>query len=132
MMKLSQHSKNKLNETFTKWKVDRDFGEPMFNYLIYGWEPGSCFTAVLANDFFRAMQSSHPANSVTAFKNLTGWICDTVPRVAYGSYDAVKHWVELQPETRRLILETHDLIYTEKEETWLALKGEAAPDPILW
>lgn len=119
-------------DTFIKWKVDKDFADPMFNYLVYGWEPGSCFTAVLANDFFTAMQASHPANTIPAFKALSGWINDTIPSAAYGSYEAVKDWCQLLPETRRTVLEHTGLIYTEKEETWLALQGEAKPEPLLW
>ena len=121
MIKLSSHSKKKLEDTFELWRVDKDFSDPMFNYLVYGWSPGSCFTAVLANDFARAIQTSHPANSIPAFKALTGWIGDHVPRNARGSYENVDRWIKLDPHLRRAELELKGLIYTEKQETWLAL-----------
>jgi hypothetical protein len=61
----------------------------MLNYLVYGYAPGSCFSAVLANDFFGAIGSSHSMNSVEAFKALAGWILNAFPAEAYGSYQAV-------------------------------------------
>jgi len=101
-----------------------DFADPVANYLIYGYEPGSCFTAVLANDFGAAMLSSHPRNSIEAFKTLVGWMRGHMPPQAYGSYERVRAWLDLDPVERRAILELNRLIYTPKEETWLALKGQ--------
>jgi hypothetical protein len=101
-----------------------DFADPMANYLVYGYEPGSCFSAVLANDFIGAIRSSHPSNTVEAFKALAGWIYSHVPPEAYGSYDKVNAWCDLDAEERRAILEHNRLIYSAKEETWMALKGE--------
>jgi hypothetical protein len=97
----------------------------MYNYMIFGYSPGSCFTSVLANDFVGAMRSSHPSNTITAFKALAGWIHSHLPPQAYGSYNRVQAWGELDTEERRVILEHNRLIYTAKEETWLALKGES-------
>ena len=128
-MKLSKHSKNRLMATFQKWDVPGDFADPMYNYLVYGYEPGSCFTAVLANDFMQAMQSSHPVNTVEAFKALVGWIRDTMPIESYGSYLTVKHWLKLQEDDRRQVLENHRLVYTTKEEMWLILKNEKTSNP---
>jgi hypothetical protein len=96
----------------------------MANYVVYGLEPGSCFTAVLANDFGAAMLSSHPSNSIEAFKALVGWMRSYLPPRAYGSYERVRAWLDLDADERRDILEHNQLIYTAREETWLALKGE--------
>jgi hypothetical protein len=96
----------------------------MANYVVYGYEPGSCFTAVLANDFGAAILSSHPSNSIEAFKTLVGWMRSHLPPTAYGSYERVRAWIDLDPEQRRNILELNRLIYTPQEETWMALKGE--------
>jgi hypothetical protein len=115
--------------TFQKWDVPGDFADPIYNYLVYGYEPGSCFTAVLANDFMRAMQSSHPVNTVEAFKALVGWMNDCMPIESYGSYLAVKHWLKLQEDDRRQVLENHRLVYTTKEEMWLILKNEKTSNP---
>jgi hypothetical protein len=131
-MNITVYSRNRLYETFTKWDVPRDFADPMANYLVYGYEPGGCFTAVLVNDFFAAIQSSHPANTVEAFKCLVGWIRSSMPVEAYGSYLAVKHWLKLEEDDRRRVLENHQLIYTAKEEVVLTLRSVSTVEPVLY
>jgi len=96
----------------------------MYNYLVHGFEPGSFFTAVLANDFAGAISRSHPAKTITALKALVGWMNDCMPADAYGSYTAVKEWCKLDDEYRRYTLEQHQLVYTTREETWKILKEE--------
>ena len=130
-MNITVYSNNRLRESASKWNVPSDFADPMLNYLVYGYEPGSCFTAVLANDFFRAIQSSHPSNTVEAFKCLTGWIRDRFPLEAHGNYETVNHWLALLPAERRTILERQGLIYTEQEEIMKTLKGEDIWEPAL-
>ena len=131
-MKLSEHSRNRLLATLSHWDVPREFAEPMYNYLVHGFSPGGCFTAVLANDFLNAVSRSHPANTIEAFKSLAGWIRDTVPAEAQGSYQAVESWIKLTPTARRAVLEDLDLIYTAKQETWLAISGEKTQEPMLY
>jgi hypothetical protein len=131
-MNITVYSRNRLYETFSKWDVPRDFADPMANYLIYGYEPGGCFSAVLANNFFAAIQSSHPANTVEAFKCLVGWINDCMPSEAYGSDNQVSEWCCLPEGHRRAILEKYELIYTEQEEVMLALRDESTIEPILY
>ena len=131
-MNITVYSRNRLYETFSKWDVPRDFADPMANYLVYGYEPGGCFTSVLANDFFAAMQSSHPSNTVEAFKCLVGWINDCMPPEAYSSYNRVSEWCHLSEDHRRAILEKYELIYTEQEEVMLALRDESTVEPVLY
>ena len=126
-MIITHYSRSRLYATFKEWEVPNDFADPMANYLVYGYEPGSCFTAVLANDFVGAIRSSHPSNSVEAFKALAGWLYSHVPPQAYGSYERVRAWLDLDADERRAILEHNRLIYTAQEETWLALKGQEEP-----
>jgi hypothetical protein len=123
-MNITDYSRNRLKSTFAKWEVDQDYADPMVNYLIYGFEPGSFFTAVLANDFMGAIAHSHPANAIPALKRLVGWINDCMPADAYGSYTAVKEWIKLDDDYRRYTLEQHRLIYSSKEEVWKILKDE--------
>ena len=130
MKTLSEYSKHKFNQSMAHWHVDRDFGEPMYNYLIYGFSPGSFFTAVLANDFMSAVARSHPGNTMTALKKLTGWIRDCMPKECWGNYHNIEEWTKLTWDERRPILEAHNLIYSEKQETWLAIKGEPTFDPM--
>ena len=131
-MNLTVYSRNRLRQTFADWHVPGDFADPMYNYLVYGYEPGSCFTAVLANDFIGAMCHSHPANTVEAFKSLAKWIRNTLPVESYGSNLAVKHWIQLEDADRRRVLEIHQLVYSEKEEVWMTLKEVPTDEPVLW
>jgi hypothetical protein len=123
-MNLSKYSKNKLMQTFQLWDVPKEFAEPFYNYLVFGYNPGSCFTSVLANDFASVISRSHPSNTINAFKSLVGWMRDTMPEEAYGSYEKVKAWTGINPEQRRIILEHHDLIFASKEEVVKILKDE--------
>lgn len=131
-MKLTKYSTNRLMATFAKWEVSKDFAEPMYNYLVHGFNPGSCFTSVLANDFYGAIQRSHPANTITAFKELTGWLHSEAPRESYGSYDAVSDWCYLPAEQRRFILEENNMIYTEQEEIMLILQNKYIKETTLY
>jgi hypothetical protein len=131
-MRLSAHSRNRLMQTFAYWEVPKEFAEPFYNYLVYGWTPGSCFTSVLANDFVSAISHSHPGNTVQAFKALVGWIDSTVPEEAHGSYEKVNAWCGINEEQRRIILEHCDLIHTKEQEVMLVLKGERTVEPHLY
>lgn len=131
-MKLAAHSRNKLLQTFAHWQVSRDFAEPMYNYLVYGWSPGSCFSSILANDFAGAILRSHPSNTIGMFKALVGWIDSTVPEEARGSYEKVNCWCNINEEQRRIILEHHRLVYSEHDEIMLVLKGEGTVEPHLY
>lgn len=131
-MNITYHSRNKLMQTFAHWDVPKDFADPMYNYLVFGWTPGSCFTSVLANDFASAIARSHPSNTIEVFKALVGWIRDTMPKEAYGSYEAVAKWTALNAEQRRVILEKHKLVFTSKEEVVKILKDEPSHEPVLY
>jgi hypothetical protein len=131
-MKLTVYSRNRVFETFKRWEVPKEVAEPMYNYLVHGFNPGSCFTAVLANDFHGAISRSHPHNTVESLKALTGWIYDTVPRLARGNYKAVDEWCYLKDAERRLILERKKLIHTEQEEIMLTLKEVPTHEPVLY
>lgn len=131
-MDITVYSRNNILKTFSNWGVPKDFADPMFNYLVWGFQPGSCFTAVLANDFYGAVRRSHPANTIEAFKALAGWIVDTVPSEARGSYKLVESWCDMTSEMRRPILEKHGLVFTEKQEIMLTLKGSKTHEPMLY
>ncbi len=130
-MKITKYNRNRLLNTFKEWHVDREFAEPMYNYLVHGFNPGGCFTSVLANDFAGAIQRSHPGNTVTAFKSLAGWIQNYVPHCARGNYSNVDGWCYMDADKRRKILEDLDLIYTEEEEVMLVLRNQYTQEPVL-
>ena len=131
-MNITVYSRNRLYETFERWDVPRDFADTMANYLIYGYQPGSFFTAILANDFMQACASSHPSNTINSLKALAGWINECCPNEAYGSYARVEAWCDMTSEMRRPILEKKRIIYTEKQEVWMALNGETTKEPVLY
>jgi hypothetical protein len=130
-MKITEYSRNRILCTFAEWEVDKDFAHPIYNYLVFGYSPGSCFTAVLANDFMAAIGSSHPSNTVQAFKALVGWINDHMPAECYGSYERVKAWTKADDKFRRTILEKYKLVFSQEDEVMLALKGAPVLEPIL-
>ena len=131
-MKLSQYSKNIILKTFSIWEVPKDFADPMYNYLVHGFAPGSFFTAVLANDFLGAVARSHPGNHMESLKSLGGWMRDTMPHETYGSYKAVDDWCYLTEDARRAILEENKLVYTARDETFMIIKGDPAHEPVLY
>jgi hypothetical protein len=112
--------------------VPKDFSDPMANYLVYGYHPGSFFGYVLSNNFAKAILSSHPNNTIEALKHLVGWMRDTLPEETWGSYDKVAAWCDMPAAMRRPILEKCGLIYTEKEEIMLILKETSTVEPILY
>ena len=132
-MNLTKFSRKRMMLSATRWTVPRDYFDPLYNYLVHGYEPGSFWTAVLANDFMRAVQHSHPSNDIPALKHTVGWIRDSFPQESYGNIFIVEDWVNSSGHDRRQILESARMIYTEQEEIMLGLKGEQiAPEPVLW
>jgi hypothetical protein len=129
---IGEHSKARLLTTFANWQVDKEYADPMYNYLVFGFSPGSFFTSVLANDFVGAIQHSHPANSIPSLKKLVGWLADTAPRISFGDYDTVNAWLSMEEEHRYIALLDRRLIYSKEDELMLTLKGERAREPILW
>ena len=129
---LTEHSRNRLLNTFALHQVPKEYADPLYNYLVHGFHPGSFWTAVLSNDFMAAIGSSHPANTVWALKRAVTWLNDTLEHgVAWGTPDAVEHWLQMTPEDRRQVLESNRLVYTEYDELILILKDTPTVEPIL-
>jgi hypothetical protein len=131
-MQLTKFSKDRILLSASHWSVPRDYFDPLFNYLVHGFEPGSFWTAVLANDFMNAVQHSHPSNSIEALKRAVGWIRDSFPEESYGDHKTVKAWIELDGHQRRMHLEAAHMIYTEQQEIMAALKGVQSVEPFLY
>ena len=131
-MNLTKFSRDRMMLSATRWTVPRDFFEPLHNYLVHGFEPGSFWSAVLANDFMRAVQHSHPSNDISALKNTVGWIQDSFPEQSYGNRFIVGDWVNRSGHERRQILEQHNLIYSEQEEVMMALQGKKSYEPMMY
>ena len=131
-MDVTKHSRNRFLDTMAHWRVPKDYADPIYNYLVHGFEPGSFFTSVFANDFMSAMLRSHPANTVEALKTVSGWILNVCPTEAFGSYNKVSAWLTMSPSQRRQLLEEWNLVYTEQEEIMLALRNTYTNEPVLY
>jgi len=132
MMDVGPYTRQRIMETCAHWHMSKEYAEPMYNYLVYGFSPGGFFTSVLANDWHTAMMRSHPANTVEALKAVTGWIHDQMPKQALGSYEAVDEWCRMSDTDRQKILLDHRLILESKQEVLMALKGKSTIEPVLW
>lgn len=115
-----------------QYDVPIDFADPICNYLVHGIEPGGFFTAVLANDWMGAIQRCHPANTIESLKSISKWINEYMPKQCHGSYKKVDDWTDTGETYRRSVLEKQGLIFTEKDETWMALQGHPTHEPMLF
>lgn len=132
-MEISKYSRHRFMRTFAEWEVPKDYADPMYNYFVHGFSPGSFFTAVLANNFMDAMSRSHPANTIKGLRALVDWLRSTMSHgITWGSYDIVKSWLNLSESERREKLELLCLVYSEKEEIVKILKDEPSREVHLW
>jgi hypothetical protein len=132
-MEISKYSRNHILRLAKDWDVGREYLDPIYNYLVHGFEPGSFYSALLANDFFKAMLHSHPSNSALSLKNLTNWIRSTMGfGIFWGSEDVVKKWLSMTDIERRGQLERLNLIYSEKEEILMILKDQRTDEPVFF
>ena len=76
----------------------------LWNYLAYGFPPGSFLHAVIIDSFTRTMMSADYSWDHVGFKNLSLWLCSSAPAQAWGSPDAMAGWVKLSNEERRDIM----------------------------
>jgi hypothetical protein len=128
---ITKFSRNRMMESATRWTVPREYFDPLYNHLVHAYPPGSFWSAVLANDFIRAIQCSHPSNTIEALKHTVGWIQDSFPEQSYGSTYRVQTWQDLTGHERRIILESAGLIYSEQEEVMMALKNVRTHEPFM-
>jgi len=132
-MEFSRYSKARIMQSAVDWDVSKEYFDPIYNYMVHGFEPGSFFSALLANDMFRAMACSHPANNIPALKNLTGWIRSTMGHgIFWGSEEVVQSWLKLTEEERREKLELLRLVIPEKDEIVMILRGDKVVEPHMW
>jgi hypothetical protein len=131
-MQLTKFSVDRMKLSASRWTVPREYFDGLCNYLVHGFEPGSFWSAVLANDFMRAVQCSHPSNDITALKHTVGWIRDSFPQESYGNIHIVEDWVNRSAYDRRRILESAHLIYSEQEEIMKCLRDEKSYEPLLY
>lgn len=132
-MEITNFSRIRILRIMQDWDLPKDWVDPLYNYLVYGWNPGGFFSKFLANDCWGAMQSSHPNNHIELLKKLAGWTVSSVPREASGSWDRVEAWTKMSETERRTILERYRIIFTQEQEIMAALEGRAIePEPYFY
>lgn len=132
-MEFSRYSKVRIMQGAVDWEVPKAYFDPIYKYLVHGFAPGSFFSAVLANDMFRAMGSCYSANTIQSLKSLTGWILSTNGHgIFWGNEEVVQKWLNMTEEQRREKLELLNLVYTEKEEVMMILRGDKLVEPVMW
>ena len=132
-MDFSRYSKARIMKSAVDWEVSKEYFDPIYNYMVHGFEPGSFYSALLANDMFRAMASCHPANNVNELKKLTAWIRSTMGYgIFWGSEEVVQNWIKMSEEQRREKLELLRLVIPEKDEIVMILRGEPCVEPHMW
>ena len=105
-------------ETFSLWTVNDEWAQTLYGYFMHGYEPGSFFGAVLANDLFGAANHSHPTNNWTEIMNMAKWIQYTAPSRSIGSYENVDAWLELTEDERNEVLSKRGWRLTDEQLTW--------------
>ena len=106
-----QYFKRQCEQTHLRiWAhITMDCQEAIFNYLVYGWEPGGFLTAVMANDLYRAATVADIAN-VDHLAYVAKFVVYALPQACYGNYDQIKNWLQLTDQAREEILVALDLL----------------------
>ena len=98
-------------EYYHEWDLrNRDLAQTLEHYLMRGFAPGGFTTAVLANDLFGAVARADHWNK-PAIAEIVQEIARTCPVTAYGSYEAVRAWIDDEDNRR------------SKYATWKMLQG---------
>ena len=98
-------------EMYHNWNLrNRDLAQTLEHYLMRGFAPGGFTTAVLANDLYAAVARADHWNK-PAIAEIVQAVADTCPVNAYGSYEAVRDWLD-DKDSRR-----------SKYVTWKSLQG---------
>lgn len=130
-MNVTKYSQNRFYSTLNDWAVPQEYANAMFGYFVHGHQPGSFFTALLANDFADAISHSHPANTILSLKDLVGWLRSTMTHgIAWGDRRTVRTWLELDPAQRRAVLVERGLWFSEQDEIVKALTNERSVEPL--
>jgi hypothetical protein len=107
-------------KSFNLWPVHPDWQRELMNYLVNGWTPGSFHLALFENDLVGAANHTHVANRWEWIVDFMKWLQNNAPHGSWGSPEAVREWLALDPKTRRNMLNRSNpkLMLTEEEVTW--------------
>jgi hypothetical protein len=102
----------KFNKTFEHFPVTDEWQAEAYQYVVLGYDPGSFFSALFANDLLLAAQRSHPLNQWNNIQELVKWLHFEAPAQCHGSHEKVHAWLELSKEKRTKICEEKGLVAT--------------------
>ena len=107
--------------TFDGYDFPVEMQEAFWNYFAYGLHPGSFGTAILRNDFMRAITTFHPALTSKTLRDIGLWFLNTPLPDAFGSIESIENWVLRTDEERRDIMIEYGLRPSEFD----ILRGKA-------
>lgn len=96
-------------QRMTKWhpntwaNVHEDCRHALFNWLVFGWEPGGFLTAVLTNDLWRAAAVADTENT-KRLAYVTKFVMHAVPLTARGTLETMRKWHNLSDRERETVL----------------------------
>ena len=103
--------------------MPEDWEDELYNYIVLGFNGGSFFMSLYANDNILAVsRKSHELSSMRSIRSIMGWLSNKAPAACWGSQDKIIAWMRLTTDQRREICEELNLLPTEKEEVWDILK----------
>ena len=77
---------------FSQHKMTEQSKESLYNYFVYGLEPGGFMTAVLSNDLYRAVGKADFVN-ISLINVYVDWLRWHAPHGSYGTPEMVCSWL---------------------------------------
>jgi hypothetical protein len=77
---------------FSGYELTEQSKESLYNYFVYGYEPGSFMTAVLSNDLYGAAGRADFENRLRLHM-YARWLMNHAPYQSYGSPETVRGWL---------------------------------------
>lgn len=105
--------------------VHEDCRDAIFNYLVYGYEPGGFLTAVLCNDLYRAATVCDFENA-KRLTEVARFVIQALPGACYGNREIMAEWMAKTNEEREQILIKGKLL----PDTFELIKFVSAEGPL--
>ena len=77
---------------FSSYEMTEQSQEFLYNYFVYGLEPGGFMTAVLSNDLYGASARADFVNT-KLMAQYAQWLVNRAPYGSYGDQDTVRGWL---------------------------------------
>ena len=77
---------------FSRSKMTEDSKQSLYNYFVYGLEPGGFMMAVLSNNLYGAVARADFVN-INLLGEYARWLINYAPDGSHGDIDTVKGWL---------------------------------------